>query len=144
MELVFIAARHEPRVGSPTHRLIKEVIEGFDPKCVITEGLRSEDGYSPEGLIRDAKRREKSGNLPEPLYAALLCSEKEIPFIGGEPMPIVTTEALRAVTEDDTDVLGFLVVRHLGQVRREEPEAELGNKVKSCLLYTSPSPRDDT
>ena len=133
MELVFIAARHEPRVGSPTHRLIKEVIEGFDPKCVITEGLRSEDGYSPEGLIRDAKRREKNGNLPEPLYAALLCSEKEIPFIGGEPMPIVTTEALRAVTEDDTDVLGFLAVRHLGQVRREEPETELGNKVKRLL-----------
>ena len=133
IELVFIAARHEPRVGSPTHKLIEEVVEGFDPECVITEGLRSEDGYSPERLIADAKRREKSGNLPEPLYAALLCSEREIPFIGGEPVPVVTTEALRAVTKDDTDILGFLVVRHLGQVRREQPEAELDDKVKRLL-----------
>lgn len=133
MELVFIAARHEPRVGSPTHSLIKKVIAGFEPKCVITEGLRSEDGYSPEGLIRDARRREKSGNLPEPLYAALLCSENDIPFIGGEPMPVATTEALRKVTEDDTDILGYLVVRHLGQVRREQPGAEIDKKVERLI-----------
>ena len=133
IELVFVAARHEPRAGSPTHKLIQEVIEGYDPHCVITEGLRSHDGYSPERLISDAKLRERTGNLPEPLYAALLCSEKEIPFIGGEPLPIVTTEALREVTEDDTDILGYLVVRHLGQVRREQPGAELDKKIEKLL-----------
>ena len=133
MELVFIAARHEPRVGSPTHKLIDSVIEGFGPECVITEGLRSEDGYSPDGLIRDARRREQSGNLPEPLFAALLADQKEIPFIGGEPSPSVTTEALRKVTDDDTDILGYLVVRHLGQVRREQPGADLDNRVKRLL-----------
>ncbi|MFL2480889.1 MAG: nuclear transport factor 2 family protein [Verrucomicrobiales bacterium] len=133
MELVFIAARHEPRVGSPTHRLIESVMEGFGPECVITEGLRSEDGYSPDGLIRDARRREQRGNLPEPLYAALLADQKEIPFIGGEPSPSVTTEALRKVTDDDTDILGYLVVRHLGQVRREQPGADLDNRVKRLL-----------
>ena len=133
MELVFIAARHEPRIGSPTHRLIESVMEGFGPECVITEGLRSEDGYSPDGLIRDARRREQSGNLPEPLYAALLADQKEIPFIGGEPSPSVTTEALRKVTDDDTDILGYLVVRHLGQVRREQPGADLDNRVKRLL-----------
>jgi hypothetical protein len=133
MELVFIAARHEPRVGSPTHRLIESVMEGFGPECVITEGLRSEDGYSPDGLIRDARRREQSGNLPEPLFAALLADQKEIPFIGGEPSPSVTTEALRKVTDDDTDILGYLVVRHLGQVRREQPGADLDNRVERLL-----------
>jgi len=135
MELVFIAARHEPRVGSPTHRLIESVIEGFGPECVITEGLRSEDGYSPDGLIRDARRREQSGNLPEPLFAALLADQKKIPFIGGEPSPSVTTEALRKVTDDDTDILGYLVVRHLGQVRREQPGADLDNRVKRLLPW---------
>ena len=48
-------------------------------------------------------------------------------------MPVVTTEALRAITKDDTDILGFLVVRHLGQVRREQPGAELDDKVKRLL-----------
>ena len=133
MELVFIAARHEPKTGSPTHRLIESVIEGFGPECVITEGLMSDEGYSPPGLLRDAKRRKPSGNLPEPLYSALLSDEKEIPFIGGEPLPSVTTEALRKVTDDDTDILGFLVVRHLGQVRREEPGAELDRRVRRLL-----------
>ncbi len=133
MELVFIAARHEPRVGSPTHRLIESVIEGFDPECVITEGLYTDEGYSPPPLLRDARRREPSGNLPEPLFASLLADQKEIPFIGGEPSPSVTTEALRKVTDDDTDILGYLVVRHLGQVRREQPGADLDNKVKRLL-----------
>ena len=83
--------------------------------------------------MRDAKSRKPSGNLPEPLFAALLSDEKEIPFIGGEPLPSVTTEALRKVTDDDTDILGFLVVRHLGQVRREEPGAELDRRVRRLL-----------
>ena len=133
MELVFIAARHEPRTGSPTHRLIESVMEGFDPECVITEGLYTDEGYSPPPLLRDARRRKVSGDLPEPLYAALLSDEKGIPFIGGEPSPSVTTEVLRTVTDDDTDILGYLVVRHLGQVRREQPRAELDNRVKRLL-----------
>ena len=132
LELVFIAARHEPRTGSPTHRLIESVINGFVPACVITEGLGSEEGFSPRGLLRDARRRKPGGNLPEPLYAALLAAEKGIPFIGGEPPPSVTAQALRAEGSEE-DALGFLVVRHLGQVRREEPEAELDQKVRRML-----------
>ncbi|MCP4849955.1 MAG: hypothetical protein GY899_18605 [Verrucomicrobiaceae bacterium] len=132
LELVFIAARHEPRMGSPTHRLIESVIEGFAPACVITEGLGSEEGFSPRVLLRDARRMKISGNLPEPLHAALLASEKGIPFIGGEPPPSVTAQALRAEGSEE-DALGFLIVRHLGQVRREEPEAELDQKVRSML-----------
>jgi hypothetical protein len=132
LELVFIAARHELRMGSPTHRLIESVINGFAPACVITEGLGSEEGFSPRGLLRDARRRKPGGNLPEPLYAALLAAKKGIPFIGGEPPPSVTAQALRAEGSEE-DVLGFLVVRHLGQVRREEPEAELDQKVRRML-----------
>ncbi len=132
LELVFIAARHEPRMGSPTHRLIESVIQGFAPACVITEGLGSNAGFSPEGLLRDARRMKASGNLPEPLYAALLAADHGIPFIGGEPPPSVTTQALLAEGSDE-DALGFLVVRHLGQVRREEPAAELDQKVRHIL-----------
>jgi len=132
LELVFIAARHEPRMGSPTHRLIKSVIKGFAPAFVITEGLCSDEGVSPRGLLQDAREMKLSGNLPEPLYAALVAHDHGIPFIGGEPPPSVTTQALRNEGNDE-DALGFLVVRHLGQVRREEPEAELDQRVRQML-----------
>ncbi len=132
IELVFIAARHEPRMGSPTHRLIKSVIKGFAPACVITEGLCSDEGFSPRSLLQDAREMKLSGNLPEPLYAALLAHDHGIPFIGGEPPPSVTTQALRNEGNDE-DALGFLVVRHLGQVRREEPGTELDQRVRQLL-----------
>ena len=127
---MFIAARHESRTGSPTHALIREVIEGFAPNCVITEGLETDKGPSPEGLLRDAKRRKARGDCPEPLYAAVLAADRGIVFIGGEPPSSTTTEALRG-QGSDTDVLGFLVVRHLGQVRRQEPRAELDAKLRA-------------
>ena len=37
------------------------------------------------------------------------------------------------MTDDDTDILGYLVVRHLGQGRREQPGADLDNRVKRLL-----------
>jgi|TARA_B110000914_G_scaffold219960_1_gene229322 hypothetical protein len=112
LELVFIAARYEPRSGSPTHRPIEAVIEGFVPACVITEGLGSDEGFSPRGLLRDARRKKVSGNLPEPLYAALVAANKGIPS--------ATVKALRAEGIEN-DALGFLVAleaRLLGEHRR--------------------------
>ena len=76
-------------------------------------------------------RSEKEAVIfPSPL-CALMCSGKEIPF-RGEPLPIVTTEALRKVTET-IRYSWVSCVRHLGQVRREQPGAELDKKIEKLL-----------
>jgi hypothetical protein len=131
-ELVFLAARHEPRLGSPTHALVEAVIEGFKPDYVVVEGMATEAGPSPRGALRDARRRRKTGDCPEPLFAMVLAAEQKIPCIGGEPPAAATTAALRRLGSD-RDALGFLLVRHLGQVRRGEALDAIEAKVKRSL-----------
>ena len=124
---LLVAARHEPRVGSPTPNLFKRLSK-VTSYCVITEGLRSHDVIHRKD--RSGMRSvEKEAVTFRALYAALLCSEKEIPFRG--ELSHSDDRSASKVTEDDIDILGYLVVRHLGQVRREQPGAELDKNLRN-------------
>ena len=131
-ELVFLAARHGTRLESSTHVLVEAVIKGFAPDCVVLEGFDTQDGPSPEHVLRDARRKRERGECPEPLFAATLAAERSIPFHGGEPPAACTANALRRIGTD-RDALAFLVVRHLGQARRERGGGELDRKVQRAL-----------
>ena len=131
-ELVFLAARHEPRTGSSTHKLIEAVMKGFAPDYLIVEGIETKAGPSPSRPLRDARRRRTRGDCPEPLFAIALAADRDTPFIGGEPPPSSTAAALRKIGNDE-DALGFIVVRNLGQVRREEGLDALDARVERSL-----------
>ncbi len=131
-ELVFLGTRHDVRLDSPSHRLIEEVITGFSPDCIIIEGFGTHEGSSPSRLLQDARRKVRNGACPEPLYAAVLAADRNIPFIGGEPPASATVNALRSLGSD-RDALGWLVVRGLGQARREEGPGALNEKVSRML-----------
>ncbi|MDG2186057.1 MAG: hypothetical protein P8K79_10290 [Mariniblastus sp.] len=131
-ELVFLGTRHGIRLHSPSHRLIEQVIQAYQPDCVVIEGSETRMGKSHPGLLKDARRMVADGACPEPLFAAVLAAERQIDFMGGEPPPSNTTEALRNLGSD-RDALGWLVVRQLGQVRREEGLEQLDARVKELL-----------
>lgn len=131
-ELVFLGTRHGIQLDSPSHRLIKDAITKFHPNCVVIEGSESRRGPNDPGLLRDARRMVSEGACPEPLYAAFLAAEHGIEFMGGEPPPSATTAALRTLGSDH-DALGFLLVRELGQVLREEGSGELDSRVVRLL-----------
>lgn len=74
----------------------------------------------------------KRGACPEPLYTATLAAQREIAFLGGEPAAHATSEALRKLGSD-CDALAWLVVRQLGQVRREQGLNQLDARVEELL-----------
>ncbi len=131
-ELVFIGTQHGTRLDSPSHQLIEQVIDRFHPDCIVIEGSETRMGWSHMGLLRDANRMVIRGACPEPLYAASLAAQREIAFLGGEPAPFATTEALRKLGSD-SDALAWLVVRQLGQVRREQGLKQLDGRVQELL-----------
>ncbi|MCH2182343.1 MAG: hypothetical protein MK108_10090 [Mariniblastus sp.] len=131
-ELVFIGTQHGTRLDSPSHQLIEQVIDGFQPDCIVIEGSETRMGRSHPGLLRDARRMVSRGSCPEPLFTAALAAERKIEFVGGEPPPKATTEALRKLGTD-RDALGWLLVRQLGQVRREEGLERLDARLQEML-----------
>ena len=99
---------------------------------MIVEGFGTHEGPSPDRLLQDARRKVRDGACPEPLYAAVLAADRNIRFIGGEPPASITANALRSLGSD-RDALGWLVVRGLGQARREEGPGALNEKVSRML-----------
>ena len=133
-ELVFLGTRHGIRLHSPSHRLIEEVIKGFQPDCLIIEGSETRMGKSHSGLLKDARRMVADGACPEPLFAAVLAADRQIEFVGGEPPASDTAQALRKLGSD-RDALGWLVVRELGQVRREKGLDQLDARIQGMLPW---------
>ena len=131
-QLIFMGAQHTPRLNSSTHAMIRRLIHEFHPDCVVIEGLETKEGTSPPGPLRDARHLIGQSQCPEPLYAATLAADRGIPFLGGEPSSQVTLEALRA-EGNPQDALGFLVLRQLGQLRREETTAALDTSVQRAI-----------
>lgn len=132
-ELVFLGTRHGTALGSSSHLLIQQVIKGFMPDCLVVEGFPRELGPSPRRVLRDAQHQRARGVCPEPLFAVALAADRKIVFFGGEPSPMVTAKALLRVGSE-RDALGWLVVRELGQIRREEGLGRLDGKLKRLLL----------
>lgn len=133
-ELVFLGTRHGIRLDSPSHRLIEEVIQAYQPDCVVIEGSETRMGKSHPGLLKDARRMVADGACPEPLFAAVLAAERQIDFVGGEPPASDTAQALRKLGSD-RDALGWLVVRQLGQVRREEGLDQLDARIQAMFPW---------
>lgn len=108
------------------------LIGKFHPDCVVIEGLETKEGTSPPGPLREARHLIGQSPCPEPLYAAMLAADRGIPFLDGEPSSQVTLESLRA-EGNPQDALGFLVLRQLGQLRREETTAALDTSVQRAV-----------
>ena len=108
------------------------LIGKFHSDCIVIEGLETKEGTSPPGLLCDARFLIGQSQCLEPLYAAMLAADRGIPFLDGEPSSQVTLEALRA-EGNPQDALGFLVLRQLGQLRREEITAALDTSVQRAF-----------
>ena len=120
-ELVFIAAKHEQEIDSPTHQLVASVMEHYKPSFVIAEGWPSSAGVSPRRMTQQMERRVRSGRMGESPYAALLAHREGIGFIGGEPDLADQIAELRAQGFETDDMLAFYALRSAAS------QAENGN-----------------
>lgn len=110
-ELVFIAAKHEQSLDSPTHTLVAEVMKHYQPAFVIAEGWPTSNGVSPDRMLQQLPRRERSGRMGESGYAALLASRQGIDFIGGEPDLSDQIAELKAKGFETDDMLAYYAIR---------------------------------
>ena len=85
--LTYIASLHSCQTESNTFKMIRNVLETLSIEFIIVEGLSYSDGVSPAANIEWANKHGKNGFYAgfETAYAVSLASQKNIPFIGGEP-----------------------------------------------------------
>ncbi|MBC22723.1 MAG: hypothetical protein CMJ32_02245 [Phycisphaerae bacterium] len=134
-ELAYVAAKHEPRPGSPTHELVESVYERFQPDVLVIEGLERSKGFSPERFIRSVQTAIENNReiMSESPYAASLAAGDDVPVIGGEPDTERTTIVLREAGYDDRDILGYLIARNSVQARRNFGDDELQERMNANI-----------
>lgn len=120
-KLTFIAADHENSVDSKTFRTIAHVFEEFAPQMVVLEGFENKGEESPEWYLQHARECESEGykQCGESSYAATLASQKNIPFVAGEPTDHFILGELRKKGFGTSDLMGFYIVRYIPQWRRQ-------------------------
>ena len=86
-KLIFLAARHERDMGSPTFRLIDDLFARFHPDAVVIEACSNEGEKSPAGYAADVRNHQKISfsQVGEPAYAAWKAMENGADFILAEP-----------------------------------------------------------
>jgi hypothetical protein len=128
-QLIFVGARHEDRVDSPTFRMIADAYAGFDIDHVIVEGVPTSRGPNPKTIIDYASREPRDGRLEGgELAAAVLGALKEgAHFRGGEPEDAELKTRLLAQAIPQEDVLGFYVLRSIPQWIREQKVKDAGD-----------------
>jgi len=127
--IIFIGARHEERVDSPTFRMIADAYASFDIKHTIVEGVPTSRGPNPKAIIDYASREPRDGRLEGgELAAAVLGALKEgAQFQGGEPDDAELKDRLLAQGLKQEDLLGFYVLRSIPQWIRERKIKDAGD-----------------
>lgn len=118
-ELIFVAVEHVSNLAHPVIETIKSVLETKKPQFCILEGFSPEDGISPQGLIDGAKRELFEGKCPENVYAAYLCKENNIPFVGGDIHNEKYLEPLARKGYSEKDVVFWMLAQNFPFWNRE-------------------------
>jgi hypothetical protein len=126
--LYYIAADHANVASSPTFILVSRVFENLPIDAVVIEGLQRSYGFSPECILQSFKS-QRHGDFyrwGEPSFAAILASERSIPFTGAEPDDKSVCQQLLAKGYSREDVIGFYFLRQIPQYRRDHTIADKG------------------
>jgi hypothetical protein len=120
--LVYVAARHENNVNSPTFKLVDRAFDSYEVRIVILEGFPASYGQSPTSLIEDFAANVDGDfyRWGEPSYAALKAVERGIPFVGGEPDESDVLRAVQQAGFTAKDLARFYFARQIPQFLREE------------------------
>lgn len=144
-ELCYIGADHSADIDSKTFKLIQTTIEEFKPDLLILEGFEIKKGFSPAALISYIHKScvtpsSQEFRCGEPLYAAYLAHNKNIPFIGAELDDEQIFLDLQSQGYEKNDVFGFYFTRQIPQYFNEKQIAdanELPQKFDELLKCTS-------
>jgi hypothetical protein len=131
IELWFVNASHEHTGGineDPTLRTVKMVIDGNDPKVVITEGHSTNlPDAARETILQDNRARVAAGgetHIPESGYAALLADQKDIPWVGGEISGPEFFEKMKDHGFSKDDIVAIAVANHIAYNNLEITDEE--------------------
>ena len=111
----------------------------FGTRCTVIGEL----GYFPtykDSLIEIGAEKDSKIKVGVRVYTEVLGVANMV-SVPGKVVYIERNECV--ISLEEPDGLGNKIVcRHLDKVKTSSPEEEKKEKLLSCLLYTSPSPRD--
>lgn len=136
-KLLYLASGHSSDRQSPTLKMTAQLFQKYEFDALLIEGIPFAEGESPAWYLKEAQASLKENFVSgEHSYAAILASEKEIPFYGGEPGQQTIYEALRDEHYSDLDILGFYLARQIPQWVREE-KSKSGLIDREGLTFTA-------
>ncbi len=118
VSLLFLAARHEVGLQTPTFQIIRETLPQYMPDIVVVEGYPTTQETSPASYLdyaTDCFGPKGSNQCGEPPYLAYLAHQASIPFVGGEPTDPHLLTAIQTKGYTIKDMFGFYYLRQLAQ-----------------------------
>ncbi|TNE51987.1 MAG: hypothetical protein EP343_02285 [Deltaproteobacteria bacterium] len=118
VSLLFLAARHEVGLQTPTFQMIRETLPLYKPDIVVVEGYPTTQETSPASYLNYATGcfgPKGSNQCGEPPYLAYLAHQASIPFVGGEPTDPDLLTAIQTKGYTVKDMFGFYYLRQLAQ-----------------------------
>jgi len=125
-EVFYLAAQHTVDLGSDTLNLVAELFKRFEFNVLLIEPFPYSYGESPQWFVDDAEKGKNNKFIPggESSLAAILASQKNIPFFGGEPSHKDMYLGLKDRGYSDEDIFGFYVVRQIPSWIRDKEDTE--------------------
>lgn len=119
--LTYIAAHSTSDKESPIHQAIKQAFQQENPDLYIMQGFSSDvEGISPERLKnKSSKICAFSKGCAHNLFGAYLATEKDIPFVGGEPSQDIYIPFLEEKGFTFNDVVFFMVCQQIPFFHRD-------------------------
>lgn len=112
-QITYIAVYHSNDLTGPVIKTIENIIESERPEICILEGFEASEGLNPQRIIDMADQYLESGKCGENLYAAKLCQQKGIDFIGGEVGEYTYLKPLQTLGFSQKDLVFYLLAQQI-------------------------------
>jgi hypothetical protein len=134
--LVFVGAKHENDIASPTFRMISDAYAGFDIDVVIAEGYPTSRGANPLRLMEYATEAHQNGFQEggESVPTVVGAIKEGAELWGGEPEDADLKSRVLAQGFSAEDILGYYVLRVIPQWIRERKVENAGDAGLRALV----------
>jgi hypothetical protein len=112
-QLVYASVYHTCDMEGLTAQTIKNTIELFKPDLCLIEGFENTEGMNPQRILDLAEKESLTGKCADVLYAAKLCYDNGISFMGTHANEATYLKPLQERGFDVRDLVFYSLVQQI-------------------------------
>lgn len=137
--IIYLATEHVNDKNHPLTHVIRKTIEDEKPDFCILEGFDQSEGINSPRFLEMAHAIHDEGRFAESTYAALLCEQHNIPFIGGDARESDYLKPLEKEGFMQRDVVFFLLAHYFPHLQRDGvTQDQLASYAEDILTQSIP------